>query len=97
MGALIFGIVILVLVLVALNAFSKVNPHTAAMVLKATGGTAALGGATFLAARGRFDLAVTLGFVGLVCWAGCRGASGRFWLAHAKEYGSGVAGALRLH
>jgi len=65
MGALIFGIVILALVLLVLNGFSKANPRTVAVVLKATGGTAALAGATILAVRGRIDLAMTLGVVGL--------------------------------
>ena len=65
MATIIFGIVILALVLVVLNGFSKSNPRTVAVVLKATGGVGALGGAALLAARGRIDLAVTLGVVGL--------------------------------
>jgi DnaJ-domain-containing protein 1 len=65
MGAILFGIVVLALVLVVLNGFSKSNPHTVAVVLKATGGSTALAGAAFMAVRGRIDLAVTLGVVGL--------------------------------
>jgi hypothetical protein len=65
MATIIFGFVILALVLVALNGFSKANPRTVAVALKATGGAAALGGAAFMAVRGRVDLAVTLGLVGL--------------------------------
>jgi hypothetical protein len=63
--AIIFGIVILALLLVVLHGFNKANPRTVAVVLKATGGVGALGGAALLAARGRMDLAVTLGVVGL--------------------------------
>jgi hypothetical protein len=65
MATIIFGIVILALLLVVLNGFSKANPRTVAIVLKATGGVGALGGAALLAARGRVDLAVTLGVIGL--------------------------------
>ena len=65
MATIIFGIVILALVLVVLNGFSKSNPRTVAIVLKAAGGIGALGGAALLGARGRIDLAVTLGVIGL--------------------------------
>jgi hypothetical protein len=65
MATLIFGIVILALVLVVLHGFSKANPKTVAVVLKATGGVGALGGAAVLAARGRIDAAVFLGMLGL--------------------------------
>jgi DnaJ-domain-containing protein 1 len=65
MSALVFGILVLALVLVALNGFSKANPRTVAVVLKATGGAGALGGAALMAVRGRIDLAVTLGILGL--------------------------------
>jgi hypothetical protein len=65
MATLIFGAVVLSLVLVVLNAFTKANPRTVAVVLKAAGGVGALGGAALLGLRGRIDLAVTLGVVGL--------------------------------
>jgi hypothetical protein len=65
MATIIFGIVILALVLVVLNGFSKANPKTVAVVLKASGGVGALGGAALLAARGRIDAAVFLGMIGL--------------------------------
>jgi hypothetical protein len=65
MATLIFGVVVLSLVLVVLNAFTKTNPRTVAVVLKAAGGVGALGGAALLGMRGRIDLAVTLGVVGL--------------------------------
>jgi hypothetical protein len=63
--SIVFGIVILALLLAVLHGFNKSNPRTVAVVLKATGGVGALGGAALLAARGRIDLAVTLGIVGL--------------------------------
>jgi DnaJ-like protein len=65
MATLIFGLVVLALVLYALNAFSKVNPHTAAVVLKTGGGIGALAIAGLLGARGRLDVAIPLGLTGL--------------------------------
>ena len=65
MGALIFGIVALAVLLVVLHGFSKANPQNVAIVLKATGGIGALAGATFLGMRGRIDIAVPLGIFGL--------------------------------
>ena len=81
MGALIFGIVALAVVLVVLHGFKQANPHNVAIVLKATGGIGALAGAALLAARGRIDIAVTLGVVGLsllgwLPWS-CRGFGAR--------------------
>ncbi len=55
MGAIIFGIVALAVLLVVLHGFSKANPHNVAVVLKATGGIGALAGAALLGARGRID------------------------------------------
>jgi hypothetical protein len=65
MATLIFGLVVLALVLYGLNAFSKVNPRTAAVVLKTGGGIGALAIAGVLGARGRFDVAIPLGLTGL--------------------------------
>jgi DnaJ-domain-containing protein 1 len=65
MASLIFGLVVLALGLWALNAFTKVNPHTAAAVLKAGGGLGALAIAGLLGARGRLDVAIPLGLTGL--------------------------------
>jgi hypothetical protein len=65
MAAIIFGIVVLTLVLWALNAFSRVNPHTAAVVLKTGGGLGALAIAGVLGLRGRLDVAIPLGLTGL--------------------------------
>ena len=48
MPALIFGILVLVLVLWALNAYSKADPKMLAKLLPAAGGILALGGAAFL-------------------------------------------------
>ena len=65
MATLIFGLVILALVLYALNAFTKVNPQTAAVVLKTGGGLGALAIAGVLGVRGRLDIAIPLGLTGL--------------------------------
>ena len=50
MATLIFGVVVLSLVLMVLNAFTKTNPRTVALVLKTAGGVGALGGAALLGA-----------------------------------------------
>jgi hypothetical protein len=65
MATIIFGIVVLTLALWALNAFSKVNPRTAAVVLKTGGGIGALAIAGVLGLRGRLDVAIPLGLTGL--------------------------------
>src|SRR5262245_38901010 len=65
MATIIFGLVILALALWALNAFTKVNPQTAAAVLKAGGGIGALAVAGVLGARGRLDIAIPIGLTGL--------------------------------
>ena len=65
MGAIIFGVVALAVLLVVLHGFSKANPRNVAVVLKATGGVGALAGAALLGARGRIDIAVPLGIFGL--------------------------------
>jgi len=65
MATIIFGLVVLALALWALNAFTKVNPQTAAVVLKTGGGLGALAAAGVLGARGRLDIAIPLGLTGL--------------------------------
>jgi hypothetical protein len=65
MASLLFGLVVLALALWALNAFTKVNPHTASAVLKAGGGLGALALAGVLGVRGRLDVAIPLGLTGL--------------------------------
>jgi len=65
MPEIIFGVLVLVLLLWASNAFASVDPRKLAPVVKFAGGFGALGGAAFLAARGQFQLAVPLGFAGL--------------------------------
>jgi hypothetical protein len=65
MATIIFGIVVLTLALWALNAFSRVNPRTAAVVLKTGGGIGALAIAGVLGLRGRLDVAIPLGLTGL--------------------------------
>ena len=65
MATILFGLVVLALVLWALNAFAKVNPQTAAVVLKTGGGLGALAVAGVLGVRGRLDIAIPLGLTGL--------------------------------
>ena len=72
MPTLLFGVVVLSLVLLGLNAFSKADPHTVAVVLKAGGGIGALGGAAFLGLRGASSSRCRSGSSGLACSAGCR-------------------------
>src|SRR5882762_10205731 len=57
MATLIFGLVVIAIALYALNAFSKVNPRTAAVVLKTGGGVGALA------------LAGVLGLLGWLPWS----------------------------
>jgi hypothetical protein len=65
MPTLIFGVLVLVLALWALNVISKVNPTVAARSLKAGGGLLALGMAVFLGLRGEIGIAIPLGATGL--------------------------------
>jgi hypothetical protein len=65
MPALVFGLVILVLALWALNIISKVDPKVGARVMKAAGGLLALGFAVFLGLRGEMGIAIPLGIFGL--------------------------------
>ena len=59
------GVVVLILLLWAGNAFSKADPKQAAHLLRAIGGGAALIFAVFLLVRGEIGPAVTVGAVGL--------------------------------
>ncbi len=65
MPTIIFGLLVLVLVLWALNAFSKIDPKVGARVLKAGGGLLAIGFAVFLGLRGEIAIAIPLGAFGL--------------------------------
>ncbi len=65
MGALLFGIMALGIALAVVYGFRQANPQTMAVTLKATGGIGALTGAALLAVRGRVDLAIPLGALGL--------------------------------
>ena len=62
---LLFGIVVLILLLWAVNAFSKADPKQAARLLRYIGGVAALIFALFLLLRGEIGLAIPVGAVGL--------------------------------
>jgi DnaJ domain len=62
---LIFGAIILILLLWAMNAFSKADPKQAARLIRAMGGGGALLFAAFLLFRGEIGPAVTVGVIGL--------------------------------
>jgi len=61
----IFGVAILILLLWAVNAFSKADPKQAARLLRAMAGGAALLFAGFLMIRGEIGVALSVGAVGL--------------------------------
>jgi hypothetical protein len=63
--SLIFGIVVLGLVLLVLNGFTKANPHTVALMLKAGGGVGALVIGGFIGLRGNLEAAAPLVILGL--------------------------------
>jgi len=62
---LLLGVVVLILLLWAVNAFSKADPKQAAQLLRYIGGAAALIFALFLLLRGEIGLAIPVGAVGL--------------------------------
>ena len=62
---LLFGLVVLVLALWALNVVSKVDPKVGARVMKASGGLLAIGLVAFLGLRGEIGVAIPLGAFGL--------------------------------
>ena len=65
MPTLFFGVVLLVLVLWGLNAYSKADPKYLAKVMRPSGGILAVGAAAFLFFRGHIEVAVPLGLTGL--------------------------------
>ena len=65
MPTLLLGVLVLLLILWALNAFARADPQTVLRFAKVSGGTVALAGAATLAATGRVALAVPLGIAGL--------------------------------
>ena len=65
MPTALLGIAVLVLLLWALNTFTKADPHLAARVVKTAGGIVALAAAAFLGVRGQLAIALPLGFAGL--------------------------------
>jgi len=65
MPTLVFGILVLILALWALNAYSKADPKVLAKLLPSAGGILAIAGAGFLAMRGHFETAIPLGLFGL--------------------------------
>jgi hypothetical protein len=65
MPTLLLGILVLLLIMWAMNAFARADPRAVVRFAKVSGGTVALAGAATLAATGRVGLAVPLGLAGL--------------------------------
>ena len=65
MPTVLLGILVLLLILWAMNAFARADPRAVVRFAKVSGGTVALAGAATLAATGRVALAVPLGIAGL--------------------------------
>jgi hypothetical protein len=65
MPTLFFGIVILVLALWALNAYSKADPKKLVQIGRPAGGIAAVAVSAFLIFRGHLEVAIPLGLFGL--------------------------------
>jgi len=83
MPTVLFGIVVLVLALWALNAYSRADPKVLVRVLRPAGGIAAVALAAFLGVRGRIDIAIPLGLfgLGLLGW-GPLASTGMFQRTH---------------
>jgi hypothetical protein len=65
MPTIAFGILVLVLALWGLNAYSKADPRTLARILRPAGGILAVAVSVFLFLRGHPEIAVPLGLFGL--------------------------------
>jgi hypothetical protein len=65
MPTIVFGILVLVFALWALNAIAKIDAKVAARIVKASGGLLSLGFAVFLGLRGEIGVAIPLGVFGL--------------------------------
>ena len=63
---LLFGIALFFLVLRALRAFAEADPAALALIIRRGGGSAALLAAVFLVLRGRIDMAIGLGGLGVL-------------------------------
>src|ERR1044071_10518127 len=65
MPTLAFGLIILVLLLWGLNAYSKADPKTLVRVLRPAGGIVLVAAAAFIGFRGHLETAIPLGLFGL--------------------------------
>jgi hypothetical protein len=65
MPTLVFGVLVLILALWALNAYSKADPKVLARLLPSAGGIGALALAGFLGFRGHLETAIPMGLFGL--------------------------------
>ena len=65
MPTIVFAVLVLVLVLWGLNAYSKADPKVLAQVMRPAGGILALTAAAFLMFRGHLEMAIPLALAGL--------------------------------
>ena len=65
MGAMLFGLVGLAIIVWALNSYVKADPKKVAKLLRPAGGIAAIVVAGFVGMRGHFEVAIPLGLFGL--------------------------------
>ena len=96
MPEILLGIVVLILGLWAVNAFSKADPKQAARLLRALGGGAALLFAVFLLFRGEIGVALPVGIfgLGLLGWVSLWPAG--IWRTHAEKRRSNLAASAPL-
>ena len=93
---LILGVAVLILLLWAVNAFSKADPKQAARLLRTIGGGGALLFAVFLLFRGQIGIAIPVGAVGLGLLGWISLWPAKFRRAHAESSGPGLARALGI-
>jgi len=93
MPTLLFGVVVLVLALWAVNAFTKANPKALAAVLRPIGGVLALGLGAFISLRGNPEAGIALIVfgLGLLGWAPLGASS---WFQRTQK-SSGQASRVR--
>ena len=93
---LLLGVAVLILLLWAVNAFSKADPKAGCAAVTLLGGVGALIFAAFLLFRGEFGVAIPVGVfgLGLLGWISLWPATLR--RAHAEEHRPGLARAHRI-
>ncbi|TAK49229.1 MAG: molecular chaperone DnaJ [Xanthobacteraceae bacterium] len=92
---LIAGIIALLLLSLALNAFRAANPHVLARAIKIAGGIISLATATFLGVRGQIAVALPIGLFGLGLLGWVPFSAGDFFSRAARS--SGQASRVRAN